>query len=113
MSVVTPFPHPRDRRAVATFNRSELQRILDLYGRMVSAGHWRDYAMHFGADVASFAAFRRAADRPDIWIHKSPELARKQGAFALVSEHGAVLKRGDDLSLVLAPLERRLMRLVR
>jgi Protein of unknown function (DUF2794) len=113
LSVVTPFPHPRDRRAIATFDRSELQRILDLYGRMVAAGHWRDYAMHFGADVASFAAFRRAADRPDIWIHKSPELARKQGAFALVSEHGAVLKRGDDLSLVLAPLERRLMRLVR
>jgi hypothetical protein len=48
-----------------------------------------------------------------VWIHKRPELHAKQGAFALVSEHGAVLKRGDDLSLVLAPLERRLMRLVR
>jgi hypothetical protein len=113
LSVVTPFPHGRDRRPIAAFDRRELRRILDLYGRMVAAGHWRDYAMHFGIDVASFAAFRRAADRPEIWIHKSPELARKQGAFALVSEHGAVLKRGNDLSLVLAPLERRLMRLVR
>jgi len=36
----------------------------------------------------------------------------KQGAFALVSEHGVVLKRGHELSNVLAPLERRLMRLV-
>ena len=113
MSVVTPFPHPRDRRAIATFDRVELQRILDLYGRMVAAGHWRDYAMHFDIDVASFAAFRRSADRPEIWIQKRPELHSKQGAFSLVSEHGAVLKRGHDLSLVLAPLERRLMRLVR
>ena len=30
MSVITPFPHPRDRRAIATFDRAELQRILDL-----------------------------------------------------------------------------------
>jgi hypothetical protein len=113
LSVVTSFPHQRDRRPITSFDRVELRRLLDLYGRMVAAGHWRDYAMHFDIDVASFAAFRRSADRPEIWIHKRPELHAKQGAFALVSEHGAVLKRGHDLSLVLAPLERRLMRLVR
>ena len=113
MSVVTPFPHPRDRRAVTTFDRKELQRILDLYGRMVAAGHWRDYGMWFDADVAVFAAFRRSAERPEVRIEKRPRLQLKQGAFALVSEHGAVLKRGNDLYGVLAPLERRLMRLVR
>ena len=113
MSVITPFPHPRDRRPLTAFDRLELRRILDLYGRMVAAGHWRDYAMHFGTDIASFAAFRRAADRPEVWIQKRPELQAKQGAYALVSEHGTVLKRGHELSLVLAPLERRLMRLVR
>jgi hypothetical protein len=113
LSVIAPFPGRRDRRALTAFDRRELRRILDLYGRMVAAGHWRDYAMHFDVDVASFAAFRRSADRPEIWIQKRPELHSKQGAFSLVSEHGAVLKRGHDLSLVLAPLERRLMRLVR
>ena len=30
----------------------------------------------------------------------------------MVSEHGLVLKRGHELPAVLAPLERRLMRLV-
>ena len=113
MSVIAPFPGPRDRRLATAFDRRELRRIFDLYGRMVAAGHWRDYAMHFDIDVASFAAFRRSADRPEIWIQKRPELHSKRGAFSLVSEHGAVLKRGHDLSLVLAPLERRLMRLVR
>ena len=112
MSVITPFPHPRERRPIATFDRRELQRILDLYGRMVAAGHWRDYALKLNGEAAVFAAFRRSAERPEIRIEKRPQLRLKQGAFALVSEHGVVLKRGNDLSAVLAPVERRLMRLV-
>ena len=113
MSVVTPFPHPRDRRPITAFDRKELQRILDLYGRMVAAGHWRDYGLWFDPEVAVFAAFRRAAENPEVRIEKRPQLHLKQGAFALVSEHGTVLKRGYELHGVLAPLERRLMRLVR
>lgn len=112
MSVIAPFPHPRDRRLIASFDRREITRILDLYGRMVSAGHWRDYAIHFSADAAVFAAFRRSSERPELRIEKRPELRLKQGAFALIGEHGQVLKRGQELALVLAPVERRLMRLV-
>ena len=112
MSVIAPFPHPRDRRSIATFDRLEIKRILDLYGRMVAAGHWRDYGLSFHPDVAIFAAFRRATERPEVRIEKRPQLRMKQGAFALISEQGAVLKRGHYLNGVLAPLERRLMRLV-
>lgn len=112
MSVVAPFPNPRDRRPIASFDRRELTRILDLYGRMVAAGHWRDYAIRLSPDVAVFAAFRRASERPEIRIEKRPELRLKQGAFALVGEHGMVLKRGQDLAAILAPVERRLIKLI-
>ena len=112
MSVVAPFPAPWDRRPIATFDRKELMRILDLYGRMVAAGHWKDYALRIDPEVAVFAAFRCHSERPEVRIEKRPALRMKQGAFALVSEHGAVLKRGHDLNGILAPLERRLMRLV-
>lgn len=112
MSVIAPFPTGRDRRAIATFDRREMMRILDLYGRMVAAGHWRDYAIGFGADAVVFAAFRRATERPEVRIEKRPQLRLKQGAFALVGEHGIVLKRGHELAAVLAPVERRLIRLV-
>jgi hypothetical protein len=112
LSVVTPFPRIGDRQPIATFDRKELMRILDLYGRMVAAGHWRDYALRIDPDVAVFAAYRRTSERPEVRIEKRPALRSKQGAFALVGEHGVVLKRGHELSLVLAPLERRLMRLV-
>ena len=112
MSVIAPFPNLRDRRPIASFDRKELTRILDLYGRMVAAGHWRDYALRIDPDVAVFAAYRRHSERPEIRIEKCPSLRLKQGAFALVGEHGVVLKRGHELQPVLAPLERRLMRLV-
>lgn len=112
MSVVAPFPHPRDRRPLASFDRLELKKILDLYGRMVAAGQWRDYALFIGQEAAIFAAFRRASERPEIWIEKRPRLRLKQGAFALVGEHGLVLKRDHDLAAVMAPLERRLIKLI-
>ena len=112
MSVVAPFPSAWDRRRIDTFDREELTRILDLYGRMVAAGHWRDYGLRIDADVSVFAAYRRHSERPEVRIEKRPSLRMKQGAFALISEHGQVLKRGHDLAGVLAPLERRLMRLV-
>ena len=112
MSVIAPFPGPRNRRLITSFDRLELMRIMDLYGRMVAAGHWRDYALGHHPDHAVFAAYRRAAERPEIRVEKRPQLRMMQGMYALVSEHGAVLKRGHDLANVLAPLERRLMRLV-
>jgi hypothetical protein len=79
---------------------------------MVAAGLWKDYAIQFGKDAAVFWAFRRAAERPEYKIEKRPALRGRQGIWALIGEHGAVLKRGHELGPVLAPVERRLMKLV-
>jgi hypothetical protein len=108
---VSLFPVPGAPGQVG-FDRDELTRILDLYGRMVAAGLWRDYAMDLGRDAAVFSCFRRATERPEYRIEKRPALRRKQGQWALVGEGGAVLKRGHELSGVLAPLERKLVRVV-
>jgi len=94
------------------FERAELMRILDLYGRMVAAGEWRDYAMNFDRQAATFAAFRRTAERPQARLEKRPALRAKQGMWTLFGEHGQVLKRGHDLANVLAPMERRLLKAV-
>jgi hypothetical protein len=115
MGTVTPFPGPAPRHGVDTqtaFDRVELTRILDLYGRMVAAGHWRDYALSMERDVAVFSAFRRATERPEIRIEKRPALRNRQGMWALFGETGVILKRGHELSPLLAPIERRLLKLV-
>lgn len=103
---------PSARHVQVGFDRFELQRILDLYGRMVAAGEWRDYAMDFGRDAASFCAFRRSAERPQARIEKRPSLRQKQGMWTLFGEAGQVLKRGHELAGVLFPLERRLLKVV-
>ncbi|GGD90897.1 hypothetical protein GCM10011515_08170 [Tsuneonella deserti] len=108
--VVLPFPGRAPSQV--GFAREELSRILDLYGRMVAAGEWRDYAMDFTKEYATFAAFRRTAERPQARIEKRPALRARQGMWTLFGEHGQVLKRGHELAGVLAPVERRLLKAV-
>ena len=110
-STILPFPGARIPQQVG-FDRAELTRILDLYGRMVAAGEWRDYAMDFTKECATFAAFRRAAEVPQMRVEKRPLLRNRQGMWALFGEHGQVLKRGHELAGVLAPMERRLVKAV-
>ncbi len=111
MGTVLQFPGPSTQPQV-TFERFELNRIVDLYGRMVAAGLWKDYAIEFRADAASFRAFRRAAERPEYRIEKRPAERGRQGLWALIGEAGQVLRRGPELGPVLAPLERRLLKVV-
>ena len=109
MGTVLPFPGPASKAQVS-FERSELNRIVDLYGRMVAAGLWKDYAIAFEPGGAAFWAFRRAADRPEYKIEKRP--GERQGRWALIGEAGELLRRGDELGPVLAPIERRLLKVV-
>ena len=111
-ATITPFPLHALRSAQVGFEREELTRILDLYGRMVAAGNWRDYAIDLGRDMAVFSAFRRSAERPEYRIVKDPALRNRQGMWALMGEGGAMLKRGHELAAVLAPVERKLLKLV-
>jgi len=88
------------------FTRVELSAILDLYGRMVADGEWRDYAIDFGREKAVFSVFRHASEVPLYRIEKNPRLARRPGAYSVVAATGLILKRGPDLGRVLAVLRK-------
>ncbi len=89
-----------------TFSRRELKRILDLYGRMVAAGEWRDYAIDFLKDRAVFSVFRRSSEVPLYRIEKHPKLARRQGAYSVISATGLIVRRGHELDRVLNAIDR-------
>ena len=91
-----------------TFNRLELSRILNLYGRMVADGEWRDYAIDFLKDRAVFSVYRRSSEVPLYRIEKDPRLARKQGMYSVISATGLILRRGHELDRVLLVIDRRL-----
>src|SRR5213593_4063133 len=97
-----PFFAPRNQ---VTFSRRELDRILRLYGRKVAAGEWRDYAIDFLKDRAVFSVFRRAAEIPIYRIEKSPKLARRQGAYSVISATGLIVRRGHELDGVLRAID--------
>jgi len=79
-----PSPGP----ALGGFNRRELAGLLDVYGRQVAAGGWRDYALGPGRGTASLSHFRRA--------------------YSVVSATGLILKRGNELDRVLAVIDRKI-----
>lgn len=106
---LSPFSAPGGETQVA-FQRSELNIILSLYGRMVAAGEWRDYGISHLREVAVFSVFRRTAETPLYRIEKRPRLRGRQGQYALIGMDGQILKRGNDLRAVLRGLERKLIR---
>ena len=99
------FPH--EAKKTIAFDRREMAQILDLYGRYVATGEWRDYAMDFGPEKAVFSVFRRASEQPLYRIVKDPSLARKQGAYAIIAQGGLILRRGTELAQVLKVLVKK------
>ncbi|MBC8038050.1 MAG: DUF2794 domain-containing protein [Rhizobiales bacterium] len=109
-------PRPEEQEARGTigrpagqiaFDRRELNTILGVYGSKVAAGEWRDYALDFGRDRATFSIFRRSSEVPLYRIVKDPSLARKQGFYSVIAQGGLILKRGQDLAQVLRVLVRQ------
>src|SRR5258706_5420695 len=98
--------HQTTVRGKVSFRRRELDRILGLYGRMVAAGEWRDYAIDFLKDRAVFSVFRRASEVPLYRIEKDPRLARKQGVYSVISATGLIVRRGHELDRVLRAIDR-------
>jgi hypothetical protein len=94
------------------FDRAELDRILTIYGRMVAAGEWRDYAIDFLSDMAAFSIFRRTSEVALFTIEKRPKLRAKQGQYAVIEASGRILKRGHDLAQVLRVFDKKLFKAV-
>ncbi len=89
------------------FDRREITLIMGLYGRMVAAGHWRDYAIDGLASRAVFSIFRHASEMPLYRVEKNPDLARRQGQYSVIAMGGRILKRGSDLAQVLKVFDSR------
>jgi len=99
------------RLADLAFDRSELSMILTVYGRMVAAGKWRDYAIDHQWDRAVFSIFRGAAEQPIYRVEKTRGDGRQPG-YSVVGIDGRILQRGGDLREVLRVLDRKLIRIV-
>ena len=90
------------------FSRQELDEILEVYGRKVADGEWRDYAIDQMRERAVFSIFRRASEVPLYRIVKQPRQAQRPATYSLVAATGLIVRRGHDLAHVLRVVDRRL-----
>jgi hypothetical protein len=106
---VLPFSQQTAKKLpeVVSFNRRELDMLIQLYSSRVGTGEWRDYAMDMLKDRAVFSVFKRASEVPLYTIEKEPKLARKQGEWSVINANGLILKRGHDLKTVLKVLTKQ------
>lgn len=105
---VVRLAHSKQPPVTVRFDRHELGKILNVYGKMVAAGVWRDYAIDHMSDRAVFSVFRRAAEVPLFRIEKNPKLAAKQGAYSVIAASGLIMKRGHELDRVLRVFDKSL-----
>jgi hypothetical protein len=105
---VVSLDRARPTPSTISFDRHELGKILNIYGRMVAAGAWRDYAIDNLSDRAVFSIFRRASEVPLFRIEKNPKLAQKQGAYSVIAASGLIMKRGHELERVLRVFDKSL-----
>ena len=101
---------PVDANARVYFIRPELTKILNIYGKMVAAGAWKDYAIDQLRGHAIFSIHRNASEHPLYKIIKEPALSNRQGTWRIVGMDGQILKRGKSLDLLLRYFDSKLIK---
>ena len=108
-SNVIPLPtqqnHQKKPVEQVSFDRYDLDALLQCYSKRVGTGEWRDYAIDMLNDRAVFSIYKRASEVPLFTIEKQPKLQKRQGQWSVINANGLVLKRGHELKQVLKVLE--------
>ena len=79
------------------FVKKELQTILNLYGKMVSNGTWKDYGVSIGPREISFDIYQRASEKPIYKILKNLKPKNRDEKFYIKDKHGSILEKSNDL----------------
>ena len=79
------------------FVKKELQTILNLYGKMVSNGTWKDYGVSIGLKEISFDIYQRASEKPIYKILKNLKPKNRNEKFYIKDKHGLILEKSNDL----------------
>ena len=93
------------------FSKNELSKILACYSIGVSKGSWKDYAIFFGKQEASFYMFKHSLVSPDCILTKTTKLKKNNFIYNLKIQNNKKSKftQIDDL---IALLKRRELHII-
>jgi hypothetical protein len=83
------------------FEKNELKIILDLYGKMVSAGSWKDYGLSISSQQVGFSVFKNSAEKALYKICKNFKPTNKNLKYLITESNGKILKNSFDLEVLL------------
>ena len=82
------------------FEKEELQIILNLYAKMVSAGSWKDYGLNISTRQVGFSVFKNATENALYKICKNFNPSNKNLKFLITDSKGKILKNSSDLEIL-------------
>ena len=80
------------------FKKDELKIILDLYGKMVSEGSWKDYGLNISSKQVSFSVFRNTTENAIYKICKNFKPANKNLKYMITDTNGKIIKNSYDIN---------------
>ena len=95
------------------FVKKELQCILNLYAKMVSNGTWKDYSFSSGSREISFDVYQRASEKPVLRILKNLKPNHHNEKFLIKDKNGIVVKKSENLNLLISKTSWNNLKLVK
>ncbi len=95
------------------FIKKELQIILNLYAKKVSSGDWKDYGLSINKKEISFDIYQRVSDKPIFRITKNLSPKNKIEKFYVLDRNGMVIKKSDNLNVLIERFEWNKLKIVK
>jgi len=93
------------------FSKIELSKILSCYSLGVSKGNWKDYAIIFGKQEASFYMFKHSLASPDCILTKITKNKKNSIIYNLKIQN-SLKKKYNKIDDILAYLKRRELHII-
>ena len=91
----------KDQNYKYFFEKNELKIILDLYGKMVSEGSWKDYGLTISSKQVEFSVFKNAAENAMYKICKNFKPISQNLKYMITDSKRKVLKNSNNLENLL------------
>ena len=95
------------------FIKKELQSILNLYARKVSAGDWKDYGLSINKKEITFDIYQRSSEKPIYKISKNLNPNNKMEKFYVLDKNGKIIKKSGSLDSLIDRIEWTKLKLVK
>ena len=83
------------------FNKKELKIILNLYAKMVSQGHWKDYSLIISKKKVSFCIYKRTSENAAFQISKNFKPNNNNLKYFISDSQGNILRISKNLRKII------------